>query len=313
MMRSKKPPRREASSAAIMRFICSTSRFCGIFAVVVCRRRRYPFPALRDSFPLRIRCVPRFVVHVRRERQRSQQRNAHGNGQSAEKCSGHAGDRNQRQEHDDRRQRRADQRNRQFFQRAAGRFKRPFAAIAMQHDVLDDHDGVVDHQPACRREAAQGHHVEALAQDLHGDEGHEDGHGNHQTGHQRRAPIPQEEPDDEPGEQQSNDDRVAHAADRFPDDVGLVVENVADRRPPGRVERRALDFLMNFVGDFHRVAVRLPVDADQHGGLAIRGDHRVDRRRRRRYGPDIPDANRNVVHVLDDDVADLVGRSAPAR
>ncbi len=67
----------------------------------------------------------------------------------------------------------------------------------MQNDVLDDHDGVVDHQAAGRRKAAERHHVKALSQDLHGDEGHEDGHGDHKSGHQSRAHIAQEQPDDE--------------------------------------------------------------------------------------------------------------------
>ena len=85
---------------------------------------------------------------------------------------------------------------------AVHRFQAAFAAVAVQHDVLNDHDGVVDHQSAGSRKAAERHHVEALAQHLHGDERHENRHGNHQAGHQRGANVAQEQPDDEPGEQQ---------------------------------------------------------------------------------------------------------------
>ena len=47
------------------------------------------------------------------------------------------------------------------------------------------------------------------------------------------------------------------------------------------MERRPSISCMDFVGDLHGIAVRLPVDAEQHGGLSVRGDHRVDRRRRK--------------------------------
>ena len=94
----------------------------------------------------------------------------------------------------------------------------------------------------------------------------QDGHRNHQARHQRRAPIAQEQPDDEPGEEQPDDDRVAHAADRFPDDVGLIVKNV-QLDAGGKRRPNAFDFLVHFVGHFHGVAVRLAVDADQHRRL----------------------------------------------
>ena len=83
-----------------------------------------------------------------------------------------------------------------------------------------------------------------------------------------------------PASNKPDDDRVAHAADGFAHDVGLVVKDVQiDARGQLRPER--FDFLVHHVGDFHRVAVRLPADADQHGGFSVRRDHRVVRRRRR--------------------------------
>ena len=42
---------------------------------------------------------------------------------------------------------------------------RDWPEIAMHHDVLHHHDGVVDHQPDRRGQAAQRHQVEALAHD----------------------------------------------------------------------------------------------------------------------------------------------------
>ena len=136
--------------------------------------------------------------------------------------------------------------------------------------------------------------------------------GNDQARHQRRAQVPQEQPDDEAGEQKSDDDGVAHAADRLPHDVGLIVKDV-QLDAGGKLGPERFDFLVDHVGDLHRVAVRLAVDAEQHGGLSVRGDHRVVRRRRSRHGADVADSHRHVVHVLDDDVADLVRRCEPGQ
>ena len=115
------------------------------------------------------------------------------------------------------------------------------------------------------------------------------------------------EPDDESGEEKADDDRVAHAADGCLDDVRLIVED-GQLHAGGDNRAQAFDFLMNFVGYLDRVAVRLAIDAEQHGRLSVRGDHGIVRRRRSRNGADIANANRHVVHVLDDDVADLLGR-----
>ena len=63
-------------------------------------------------------------------------------------------------------------------------------------------------------------------------------------------------PDDEAGEKQADDDGVAHAADRFADDVRLVVED-AELHAGGKHRAQAFDFLMHFVGDLDGVAVGL--------------------------------------------------------
>ena len=91
-------------------------------------------------------------------------------------------------------------------------------------------------------------------------------HRNHEAGHQRRAQVAQEQPDDESGQQQPDDDRVAHAADGFADDIGLIVKDI-QLDACGKLERMLLDFLVDFVGHFHRVAVRLPADADRTAGF----------------------------------------------
>ncbi len=107
-----------------------------------------------------------------------------------------------------------------------------------------------------------------------------------------------------PGEQQSDDDGVAHASNGFAHDVGLIVEN-AQFDAGGKFGPDRFDFLVGQVGDFHRVAVRLAADAQKHRGLSIRRDDGIVRRGGGRHDPNVPDTNRSVIHILDDHVADI--------
>ena len=126
------------------------------------------------------------------------------------------------------------------------------AGVAVHHDVLDDDDGVVDHQADGGGQAAERHQVEALAQHAQRDEGDRDRGRNHQPGDERRAPVAQEQHHDERRQNQADQDRVAHALDGVVDDVRLIVERLqldarrqlaadaarsprAPRRPPSTV------------------------------------------------------------------------------
>ncbi len=66
----------------------------------------------------------------------------------------------------------------------------------------------------------------------------------------------------------SDDNGVAHAAD------GFAARYSTDRKrhsgdPRGQRRPQDFDLLMNFVGDLHRVAARLPVDAKKHGKPSV--------------------------------------------
>ena len=67
---------------------------------------------------------------------------------------------------------------------------------------------------------------------------------------------------------------------------------------------------MHFLRNLHRVAVRLPVDVQQHRGLAVCRNnrvHRLDRRSDRRH---IPHTNRNARgRGLDHGVGDFFRRA----
>jgi len=222
--------------------------------------------------------------------ERSEQRHAHGDGQRAEEYAGHPGDGNQRQEDHDGGNGRADQGNADLADGAADGLGARLALIAMHHDVLDHHDGVVDHQAHGRGQAAQGHQVETLAYGSQGDEGHGDGGGNHQTGHQRGSPVPQEQHHDERCQHQADQDGVAHALDGVVDEFRLIVEG-AQLDAFGQRLANLVDLRMNGIGHLHGVAIRLAVDGEQHGGLGVGGDHGVDGHDRRSDGSDVADAH----------------------
>ena len=66
-------------------------------------------------------------------------------------------------------------------------FDARLARVAMHDDVLHHHDGVVDHQPNRRGQAAQGHQVEGLPDGPEKENRNCYGYRNHQAGDQRAA------------------------------------------------------------------------------------------------------------------------------
>src|SRR5262249_5688432 len=130
----------------------------------------------------------------------------------------------------------------------------------MQDDVLNNNDLVVNDKPDCRRESAQGHEVKTLAQDLHRNKRDHHRHGDDEARHNRGTPIAKEQPYDQCSEQETYDDRIAHARNRFRYDTGLVVErtHLHTRR---KTWTNGGHFLVNLISDLNSVAVRLAIDA----------------------------------------------------
>src|SRR4029077_4474638 len=227
------------------------------------------------------------------QRERGQQRHGHGDGQRAEEGAGYPADRNQGQEDHDGRDRRPEQGNGDFLQRAMDGLSTTLPGVAVQNDVFDDDDGVVDDQADCGRETTQGHQVEAFAEDLQRNEGHENRYRDDESGDDRGAPVAQEDDEDDRGEDQAEQDGVAHAPDRLPDDDGLIVERAQfDARRQRLLDAR--DFGVDLVRDLHRVAVGLAVYVQQNGRFAVGVDDGVDGLDAGRDGGDIADAHRDA-------------------
>src|SRR5690242_13169615 len=194
-----------------------------------------------------------------RQQKRRQQRGCHGYGQGPEKHSGHAGDRDQGQEHHNRSDGRTDQRFSNLAQGATDGLTAALTEVSMHDDVFYHYDRVVDDQADRRRQTAERHQIEGLAHDAQDDERDRYGGRNHQSRHQRSAPIAQEQNQDDGRQNQADQDRVANTSDRIVDDVGLIVEGAQlDAFRQSFLKPR--DFGVNFIGYLHRVAVGLPVD-----------------------------------------------------
>ena len=185
------------------------------------------------------------------------------------------------------------QRNRDFFQRAADGLQASLPGIAMQDNIFHDHNGIVDDQSHGCGQAAQRHQVESLPHHLERDERDHDGHGNHQAGDQRRSPVAQKYDQNDRGQNQTQQNGVAHALDRFAYDDRLIVEGL--NLDSGRQRlAETLDFVVNFLRHLHGIAVGLPVDVQQDRRLSVRGDNRVDRLHARSDAGNISDASLGI-------------------
>ena len=64
-------------------------------------------------------------------------------------------------------------------------------SIAMQHDIFDHYDRIIDNEADGRREATERHQVEALTDEPQRQDRHGDRHRNDQAGDERGAPVAQ--------------------------------------------------------------------------------------------------------------------------
>ncbi len=161
-----------------------------------------------------------------REEQRGEQGRDQGEGERAEEYGRDAAQEDEGSEDGDRRQGRADERRRELPDRALGRFLRRLAEGEMQHDVLHDHDGVVDDHPDGRGEAAEGHQIEAHVEEAEEHDGDQDRDGNDKGRHHGRAPVLEEAQEHGHREGQADEDALRDARNGVPDEDGLVVEDL---------------------------------------------------------------------------------------
>ena len=196
-----------------------------------------------------------------RQDQRREQRCGHGDGERAKEAAGDSAHRDQGQKHNHRRDGGTDERGSDFAQRLAHRLHAGFAGVAVHDDVFDHHDGVVDHKPDGCGQAPERHQVEALPDEPQHQDRHGDGDRDDKTRDQRRGPIAEEEEENDAGENETDEDRVAHAGNGIAHQLRLIVEGL---EPDAR--RKLLPQLGHLgcdgIGHSDSVARRLPRDID---------------------------------------------------
>ncbi len=141
---------------------------------------------------------------------------------------------------------------------------------AMQGNVFDHDDRVVNYQAHRRRQPAQRHQVEALVQGLQCDESDKHRDRNDHSRDRRGPPVAQEQDHDDRGQYQADQDGIAHALDGCGHDLRLIVEGVNMDSRRQRLPY-AVDLGVNFVGNRYRIAVGLAVDVEQHRWLSVGG------------------------------------------
>jgi len=114
-------------------------------------------------------------AHHGRERQRQQRRDADGDGERdgelAEEAPDDAAHEEQRDQHGDQRDRERDDGEADLLRALERRLERPLTSLDVAGDVLDHHDGVVDHEAGRDGEGHQRQVVQAVAAEVHQPEG----------------------------------------------------------------------------------------------------------------------------------------------
>jgi hypothetical protein len=226
----------------------------------------------------------------KREQQGSQKSYRHGDSKSAEEAARHPGYGDERKKDDDRGNSGKDQRPADLTDGLLHRIHAGVPGLAMDGNVLDHHDGIVDDQPDRRGQAAQGHQVEALARHAEKENGHRYGDRNDQAGDQGRSPIAKKEKQDDARQHQADENRVADTEDAFTHQLRLIVKGLGGELP-GAASIAAGHLRGHAVGHRNRIARGLTGDIEQHGGFAVGRDRGVDRHGGGFYGGEVGDAD----------------------
>jgi len=123
-------------------------------------------------------------------------------------------------------------------------------------DRLDDHDRVVDHHADGGGDAAEGHQVEAHAEDVHHHERYQYGHGDAHADDEGAGKAPQEQVMHKHREHQADGDALPDALHALTHEEGLIVEK-GELHVLGKFPADALQFFLQRAGDGHGVAVGL--------------------------------------------------------
>ena len=175
----------------------------------------------------------------------------------------------------------------------------------MAMDVLDHHDGVVDHEPDRQHHRQQRQQVEAEAHDQHQAADADQRQRDSDHGNNDRAERGKEQEDHDHDDQHSLDQRVLHLVDRRLNELRGIISHLHLHR------RRQVAFELrkqraHALDQRQRVALRRCLHADEDRALAAECDARVRALGGKFDGCDILDPHEAAVLGLDDHLLELL-------
>src|SRR5690625_3508157 len=182
----------------------------------------------------------------------------------------------------------------------------PIILVAVAHDVLEHHDGIVDNQSDAEREAAERHLVQRESGEIQQRKRGDDRNRYRQRDDDRRRDIPQEKVENDDGEQRSPHGRLRDAVDRILDKNALVGDDFKSEVATVAVD--AFDLGFDGFGHRHGVRAALLSHVELNDGNAVElGEavHILIVAAHIRY---VPHANRRAVDVRDHRLLDLFDR-----
>ena len=210
------------------------------------------------------------------------------------------------QEHGDERQRRGQHGQADLARSLDRRLERIHALFFDEAvDIFQHHDRVVNHDTDGKRQGQQGHAIERKVHGVHQRKRADDRGGNGDGRNDGRAPVPEEDQDDDRGKNAAQFEMLLHRIGRGLDVLGLVAGDadfVARRQPFFDV----CQFLFQRVNRRHGVQARLLADGEQHGRNAVQQGRRVLVLHAVFHMPDIGNTNKRAAFFGDHDVVEVL-------
>src|SRR5271166_5837182 len=172
--------------------------------------------------------------------------------------------------------------------------------------VLDDHDGVVDHQSGRQGDSEESQRIDREAENLYEREGTNQRHRNGDCGDDGGPPIQQEEEDDDNHDQDGFFERGHDFADRIAHHgCGIERDDVLDAGREGLRQVYQLGFC-SFI-DLQGVRIRQLLYADSNRFVPAVEKIGVVALSANLCAPDILELHDAVLRVLDNDVLEFPG------
>ena len=195
---------------------------------------------------------------------------ADGHGALPEQDAGQAGYEGDRHENRKQHQGDGDDRRRDFGHGPFGRLRRGEFRMLLHDafDILDHHDGVVDHDADRQHHGQQRHRIGGISDDQQHREGPDqaDRHCDGRDDGGAQAAKEQEHHDDD--QHEGFADRLQHLADRVVHEGGRIV-NSPISQPLGKTRRQLGQGRVHGGRGFHGIGARRQINGDRHRRLAV--------------------------------------------